>query len=76
MVSVASASVLFGSVVYIAVYINLQVLAFVCHRSAVINILYNISTEYTAPILSLVILLRGIKIMILCPKADILSYLI
>ena len=47
MVSVSSTSVLYGSVAYIALYINLLVSAFICHRSAVINILYNISAEYT-----------------------------
>jgi len=48
MVSVSSTSVLYGSVVYIAVYINLLISAFACHRSAVINMLYSISAEYTA----------------------------
>jgi hypothetical protein len=75
MVSVSSASVSYGSVAYIAVYINLLVLAFVCHRSADINILYNISAEYTALNFSRDVFEMD-KIMILSPQADILSCLI
>jgi len=48
MVSVSSTSVFYGSVAYIAAYINLLVVDFLCRRSAVINILYNMSTEYNA----------------------------